>query len=474
MKIFYFLTSLLLCLKAFSGIVFERHDLQGRDIAILHSEENSEGKHFLLDIFREDHGELQDFKSRKSIYSSNEIIRLIDSGFSLKQSFDQSFLGDDKVTDFNQESVQEIDQSNSIWPATKSWNLNWEKRYSSWIQDEIKPDFFVKHNLPSDCADIIVGLRWIFARMHGLPSAHHLAGSGRLFSNYSLKSSWKSLPTDPEWSKDRRFLASLRYLMNNTYTGSLRSDTYPVRIDSNYLVPGSMHLSTKFARHVVLFKDIKNRGDQKDSLMIIESTLPPKVRELYTRPFLFKDVEPYGKGGILNLKWPVVSNGSLVLKSGVSMPGFSKEQFEKSFTGIAFDLFHLSVMRKINPDVSDKTFLVLKSDGFKAQIKKRDQLVLDGYKVCRRQNCAPGTQNYFFWSTPSRDKKMKNLIAGAEKILKESNQSTEGVWENSLNQKVRLKSLNNERYSIEKIVDSFKNNRFNSDPRSNPRKRWGL
>ncbi|RYZ82103.1 MAG: hypothetical protein EOP06_22245, partial [Proteobacteria bacterium] len=115
----------------------------------------------------------------------------------------------------------------TIWKATQRWSWDWEKKYADWISTDITPDFFQKHNIATDCADVAYATRWIFARMNGLPAANRISGSGGLLTNESLRKQWTSLPTAKEWHQDRRFLTALNYLLNEGYTHSLVRDSYP-------------------------------------------------------------------------------------------------------------------------------------------------------------------------------------------------------------------------------------------------------
>lgn len=462
MKIFYFITSILLCLKAYSfnDVLFSKIEDGEKYFSVLYLENNM----VFLSHYKENRGDYQDYLGTEVNPDVDSITKILDQGFEIRS------LRDSEIIDYNQESFQEI-KDKSIWKAENSWSKEWERKYSDWVKNEITPEFFYNYKIPSDCADVIVGLRWIFARIHKLPSAHHLAGSGRIFSNYSLKSSWTNLPRAKDWYNDKLFLRSLRYLMNNTYTGSLRTDTYPIRINNEYLMPGTMHLSTKYGRHVTMFKSIDL--EKEKALNIIESTLPPKVRKLYSRPFLFAQVEPYGKGGILNLRWPIVSGGSLKLLAGTSMPGFSKEQFENEFINKAFKLFNLSVMKSLDDSIVDKEFIELMSKGLQGELKKRDRTVLEGHAFCKKNNCSPGTQNYFFWSTPSRDKKIRKVIEAIETIRDEGQGDLQQTWISLRRKTMKLESLNNS-FQIGKMIDSLKSKRASSDPRHSLKKRWGF
>ncbi len=76
-----------------------------------------------------------------------------------------------------------------IWTATQTWNESWEERFALWMQNETDATYFERHGVATDCADVAYALRWIFARIHGLPAGNRLSGSGQLFTNESMRAS---------------------------------------------------------------------------------------------------------------------------------------------------------------------------------------------------------------------------------------------------------------------------------------------
>lgn len=471
MKIFYLITATLLCLKAYS-LTINSGSLGSMDFFVV---ENHDSGKRVFQVFMEDNSGLQDlvaeFNDKNELdFFLNKIGKHSSKGPSIS-AIEEKFNYEE--TEFDPE-VLFPKRGFSIWKVTRSWNASWERKYAKWLEEEVSPDFFVDYNIPSDCADIIVALRWIFSRNNGLPAAHHLAGSRKLLTNYTYKSTWGNLPKANNWHEDRRFMSSLRYLMRNTYTGSLKYDVYPIKIEKEHFRPGSIHLSTKLARHAMLFKSFELNKDSKEAVKIIESTLPVKVRRLYEKPFLIGSVEPPAGGGIVNLRWAIVTESGISLRSTSGMPGFSMEQYEEDFLDIAFGLFNLSVMAKMNPNITDGTFLDLMADGLKSELNKRDFLVIDGYAFCKKNNCRPGTTNYFNWSTPSRDKKIKGVIRGMKTVLKNSDDDLEDDFRKILNKPFTIRSLFGSQFPIGEIIYIFENNGFSSDPRDIPSKRWGL
>jgi hypothetical protein len=105
-----------------------------------------------------------------------------------------------------------------IWAAKNQWSEEWETKYSKWLQEEVTANFYQRYKIPTDCADALVGLRWIFSRINSLPVANTVADSGNLFGNFSMKKDWKKYDTAEKWNEDELFLVALDFVMNLTST----------------------------------------------------------------------------------------------------------------------------------------------------------------------------------------------------------------------------------------------------------------
>jgi hypothetical protein len=101
-----------------------------------------------------------------------------------------------------------------IWEVgDRRWTVEEEYRFGKWVDENITEDFFIRHRIPTDCADAVYATRWIYARINHLPAAA-TTKDGRLIGHWSTD--WKYIPTDAEWHKDERFRAALLYLFPKT------------------------------------------------------------------------------------------------------------------------------------------------------------------------------------------------------------------------------------------------------------------
>lgn len=366
----------------------------------------NQGKQFLLVGYQEENGHYLDlFVIPKGQLQT----RLEHHFFATEESrdlyFKKHFSNFKLSTQKNKEElvlVETEEKNVSLWPVKNNWDLEWEKKYSSWVKDNLTKDFFKKHNLKTDCADVAMALRWIFSRIHFLPAANSLTGSQIIFSHESVKKSWMNLATDTDWTKDQRFLAALNYLLDNTFTGSLRKDTYPISLNLEALNEGTIYLTSHHTR--VLNKI--NRDSETDAPMwFLSSTTPRAVRELFLEAFLFKRNVKAKDGGFIKMRWPVKEQEVWKLKEKKEMPYYSQEQFSDEYNPRDGN-FALEVYKKLGLNYSPDKMLESCVEEIKEFIISRKQIVEAGYAFCQKNDCHEPSAGYEEWSTPQRDHRL--------------------------------------------------------------------
>ena len=316
-----------------------------------------------------------------------------------------------------------------------------------------------------------VGLRWIFARIHGLPAAFRLAGSNTLFTNESMRVAWKNYGTHSEWHKDALFRASLNYVNGMTYTHSLIQDSYPVEISADNFSAGVHHLDmhSRDTGHTMF---VYRTGLEYGGYSLIYSNVPAKVRTMYVTGFY--NADPYTKleeGGFFKVRWPVVENNKWSLTPRAQMPGYSLEQYAEEFRG-EHNYFYKAILENLGHyhiDPMDQyeqlKFTVMQL------IDDRILAVEEGYAFCQANDCAPGTAHYEEWSTPSRDRRIKTVMDTIEDI---SYDSTTVFWAWDAFRKKTNYTLGGRSATLDKIVKNFQWGKYSSDPNKSIRRRWGL
>lgn len=358
----------------------------------------------------------------------------------------------------------------TLWPITNQWNWDWELRFTEWVKTELNSTWWKSNGISTDCADVVLSARWIFARNNGLPVANHLI-TGHWFTHESVKPEWENLPTAADWHQDQRFLAALDFLLSQAFTHSLWRDSYPVAINKQSLLPGGYHVHLDSDSGHVQF--VYQIGLQRDQIPVLtlNSTVPRELRDLFEYVFAGADSYPEGNG-FTRMRWPIVSGADVSLVPSEQMPHYSLEQFEQDFVQSPRLYFWEEVFHRLNPnanfDLIARKTLRQVADSFKARIP----VVEKGYEICSANPCLEGSLEYEAWSTPSRDARIlagigvyENLMpyvtdwAAIREILYEPILELEGYHYS---------------YNLNELIGVWKEGRYSSNPNDEPRHRWGF
>jgi len=368
------------------------------------------------------------------------------------------------------------DPKKGLWRAKESWSEEWEDKYAQWVAAEVPTTFFKDLNLLVDCADVVYALRFIFSRIHQLRFGVRLAGSGILFTHAAYDSRWSKLPTDEDWKKDQRFLKALNFLLENTYTKSLLDDSYPVKVTPEYITPGTHFLDfttyVNAAHTWIVFKTPQSAPEERALIMACASQ-PRQTWVLMTTPFLDSATEmPQARGGFMRLRWINAQGTALV--SAPKMPGYSLEQFSPEFISEQGSL-GLSTQFRISSTPDIELLFHHHLDGILQSLQARSYLVLNAQFNCtgtRTTECAPGSQRYDDYSTPSRDRRLANHIAVARELMRRYGAPLQRIWANWT--KITPVTVQGRNLRMSEIIEIWDQQKFSSDPRDSVLRRWGL
>jgi hypothetical protein len=300
-----------------------------------------------------------------------------------------------------------------VWEVgDRRWTVEEEHRFEKWVDETITEDFFIRYKIPTDCADAVYAIRWIYARTAHLPAAA-TTRDGKRIGHWSTD--WKHLPTHPEWHRDERFRAALLYLLPKTWTGTLPLDTYPVRISPDSVTPGTLFLETE--SHAGIIGHVFLDGSQAHPLQTWESALPVKVQKLSVRYFFSARPESKARSGLVKFRWPVSENGGWKYLPVEEHPFYSEEQYTSDFCKGYAD-FVEAVARRIDPTNYAPMEKMVKVMGTITRfLRERVPIVLAGYQQCRNGGCPEASELWEIHSTPGRDGMITSLMDHLSQII---------------------------------------------------------
>ncbi len=253
-----------------------------------------------------------------------------------------------------------------VWEVTQEWSEEWERRYSTWLEEDIKPDILKPSGIKADCADLAYGLRAIFARKNGLPFLS-TSQEGARIGHFST--AWDRFPTHPEWERDKRFCVFLSVLFQDMVsTRTLYNDTYPIALIPEAISPGVIVYEDIIAAHAVTIGRIKN-----DTLLPVtyyESFIPGYTTFSTGQKI---DTNIYGPdisiehSGVVRWNWPVKLGEEWDYVPEETMPHYSLDQYRQDFAyrgRIGVLLNRLAFERLNKAPFSEELFLDILSEAY--------------------------------------------------------------------------------------------------------------
>jgi hypothetical protein len=358
------------------------------------------------------------------------------------------------------------ESTDQVWEVNdRRWTVEEEYRFAKWVDETITEDFFIHHKIPTDCADAVYAIRWIYARIRQLPAAA-TTKDGKWIGHWSTD--WKHFPTDPEWHKDERFKAILLYLFSQTWTGTLPLDTYPILISPDSVTPGTVFFMAE--SHAGLIAHISLDGSQAHPLQTWESMLPVKIQKLSLKNFYSPRPDSSIQSGLVRFRWPVFENGEWTYLPVKEHPFYSEEQYGSDFDKGYVD-FTEAVAKRIDPtEYAPIEKMVKVMETITRFLKERVPLVLVGYQQCRKGGCPEGSDLKEIHMTSGRD----------EMILLLMDHLSEIVALNHLNKEMAIKRMKAIPIDISKkrsitFYDVYQNYLWLSTrPEDSIEARWGL
>lgn len=348
--------------------------------------------------------------------------------------------------------------------GARRWTTQEEQRFAQWVEQTVTEDFFLRYNIAVDCADVPYAVRWIYARIAHLPAAV-TTPEGTLLGHWST--AWQHLSTAREWYRDRRFLASLQEILEQTSTKTLQKDTYPIRIEAQSLAAGAAFLHDG---HSGIVGRIVTDGSTYSPVQTWQATLPRKITKLRQRNYFGTDVDIERGTGLVRFRWPVLIGTRWQYLAIEKHPYYSLQQYSPDFSRIGESLDD-AVARRIAPGQRDPARRVrLITDSIYHYLLDRVKLVQAGFAHCSRNSCPEGSTSWEIYSTPARDEMIGLEIYHLQRLIKDN-----GLDEKKLAREMAERAIpigGNQTVTLQYIVDNYP--WMSHDPNAPIAARWGL
>lgn len=362
------------------------------------------------------------------------------------------------------ESIKE--SPHQVWKVgERRWTVEEEANFARWVEETVTEDFFIRHKIPVDCADVPYAIRWIYARIAGLP-AGATTKNDKFIGHWSTD--WGNLPTHSDWHKDLRFRKALLHMLSETTTRTLPLDTYPIRIDRESITPGTPFFVTE--SHSGIIGSVILDGSAVHPLQTWEASSPAKVQKLSGRDFLTPRPESTVYSGLVKFRWPIFKNGKWKYLPPADHPFYSLEQYSSDFYEGVVDYVE-AVARRIDPtdyDPWEKMEKVLRTTT--RYLMDRVPVVIAGFQRCRRGGCKEGSDLWEIHSTPGRDSRILLLMDHLAQIIESNHFDGEIVKE-----KMEAISIPIQKGQSVTFMHVFQNHLWLSPhPGDSVEARWGL
>jgi len=264
-------------------------------------------------------------------------------------------------------------------------------------------------------------------------------------------------------------------MMATGSTSTVLNDAYPVALTKQGLRAGAFSITKNpGSNHAKLISENHFDDPTQFPLFTLASTVPRRVRSLVREPVTDEGWPVEGEKSFLNFRWPIVSGNSVYLKSADGHLNYSREQYDLTLRH-QYPVFVEFLLRRLNNNYDPKHVIELGVQDIVAYTQERIQVVSEGELFCRSHDCSRGTQNWEDWSTPSRDKKLKEKFSNFDALIGLFEENSPGILEQwrraQVDTKVTILGYNLSLKTIRYLLESGK---ASSDPNVSTTQRWGL
>lgn len=371
-----------------------------------------------------------------------------------------------------------------IHQKEKTWNADWEKKYSFWVASEINENWLQQKENPFykwqlDCAKFAYLLKIYFSYLNQLEFAiHNPQNPSKVISSLDIR-----------WNNQINSTQSLKsfasYILSQVNTRTLPRDTVLLDITKDSILPGTILASDLKRGHTMILKDLKPSA----APLFIFATLP--ASEYLYESFVYPASETYfpslvkpnlNQGGFRRLKWPqeLLKSNLNLLKESQHI--FSISQTQENFSYLYFFDEIQQRLQTLPLTYNDKVDYALEDLCMKVRI--RVNIIIDSSHALLKLNGRSFSANEIdLFSTYSRDKDILKSIQNLDikfNLYKMSlNSEILKKYQSLLNPEMNsndycwVQWADNRVEPLGSIRKKFLNQQISSDPYSSFAKRWG-
>lgn len=295
----------------------------------------------------------------------------------------------------------------AVWNDTEVWSKEKEAEYSEWVKSHWDKNFFNRKNLSdgtvnpfyglrADCADVVYSMRLAYSYFHQMPFAiNDPTGGSKLISN-------KMSRFDNIADQNKRVKQFMIYIYNITSTRSLPKDTFAVELNSQWVKPGALILTTTTNHHSWAVKDILNIGVPWlvfNSRVGAASSVVIQDRKTWPNPYWVFEGNTTATGNAGFRYWKPIDK---LEKPQWEQVGYSDEQYKIPLNRWVKSAQGRLQTQNENPEDTLKRLMEVSCE----ELKGRVEAIKDGalYLAANPNRCM-NYQQYDNYSTPSRDQR---------------------------------------------------------------------
>ncbi len=257
-------------------------------------------------------------------------------------------------------------------------------------------------------------------------------------------------------------------MLSKTWTRTLPSDLYPIRVAPDSVQAGTVFLIAE--THAGIVRNIVMDGSTVHPVQTLEATAPRHMQKLKHRDFNSPDPDLLFHSGLVKFRWPIQLNGQWQYLQMKEHPYYSEEQYSSTFNDGSVDYID-AVAKRIDPKVYDPHERIRRIlDALTNRLKERIPIVLAGHQQCRSGRCLEGTRLWNDYSTPGRDESLAVAMSYLEGIMQQNHIDREPLLDQT--DTIFLQISPDRSITVKHVLQNAA--WLSSDPEATIAARWGL